>query len=102
MPAVAMTDHGNLFGAVEFYISGGEEGGVKPIIGCEVYLAPGAKIGKGRSAGPKEFKPPDTAGLEREGATRTWSSSVSRAHLDGFYYKPRTDRAGAGGVSTKV
>ena len=41
MPAVAMTDHGNLFGAIEFYQEA-QRAGVKPIIGCEVYVAPGS------------------------------------------------------------
>ena len=41
MPAVAMTDHGNMFGAIEFYNAANKEG-IKPIIGCEVYLAPGS------------------------------------------------------------
>ena len=40
MPAVAITDHGNLFGAIEFY-KAAEKEGIKPIIGCEVYMAPG-------------------------------------------------------------
>ena len=41
MPAVAMTDHGNMFGAIEFY-QAAQKAGIKPIIGCEVYLAPGS------------------------------------------------------------
>ena len=45
MPAVAMTDHGNLFGAVDFYQSAIKKG-VKPIIGCEVYVAPGERTDK--------------------------------------------------------
>jgi DNA polymerase-3 subunit alpha len=50
MPAVAMTDHGNLFGAVEFY-QNAEKAGVKPIIGCEMYVAPGSMHEKKASSG---------------------------------------------------
>src|SRR5512135_655722 len=46
MPALAMTDHGNLFGAVEFYKQV-TKAGLKPIIGCEVYVAPGSRLDKG-------------------------------------------------------
>ena len=49
MPAVAVTDHGNLFGAVEFYQKAMEHG-VKPIIGCEVYVAPGSRHDKSTQA----------------------------------------------------
>ena len=45
MPAVAVTDHGNLFGAVEFYRLA-TKAGIKPIIGCEVYVAPGSRLDK--------------------------------------------------------
>ncbi|MBN1592783.1 MAG: PHP domain-containing protein, partial [Candidatus Coatesbacteria bacterium] len=45
MPAIAMTDHGNLFGAIEFY-QACIAAGIKPIIGCEVYLAPGSRFEK--------------------------------------------------------
>ena len=45
MPAVAMTDHGNMFGAVEFY-NGAKKHGLKPIVGCEVYVAPESRHDK--------------------------------------------------------
>src|SRR5512135_2027554 len=48
MPAVAVTDHGNLFGAVEFYRLA-TKAGIKPIIGCEVYMAPGSRLDKRQS-----------------------------------------------------
>ena len=49
MPAVAMTDHGNMFGAIEFY-NAAKSAGIKPIIGCEVYLAPGSMHDKKASS----------------------------------------------------
>ena len=49
MPAVAMTDHGNMFGAIEFY-NAARAAGIKPIIGCEVYLAPGSMHDKKASS----------------------------------------------------
>src|SRR6202453_2839528 len=49
MPAVAMTDHGNMYGAIEFY-QAAEKAGVKPIIGCEVYMAPGSMVDKSASS----------------------------------------------------
>lgn len=90
MPAVAMTDHGNLFGAVEFYLAA-RKAGVKPIIGCEVYVAPAAKSLRKEVAGRKH-----ASHLTLLAASETGYSNlvklVSRAHLDGHYYKPRTDR----------
>ena len=50
MPAVAVTDHGNMFGAVEFY-SKAMNAGIKPIIGCEMYVAPGSRFTKGNARG---------------------------------------------------
>src|SRR6266436_3911912 len=54
MPAVAMTDHGNLFGAIEFYQEA-ERAGVKPISGCEVYVAPGAQRDRPPSRGESAY-----------------------------------------------
>ena len=49
MPALAITDHGNLFGAIEFYRQV-SKAGIKPIIGCEMYIAPGSRFDKGEGA----------------------------------------------------
>ncbi|MGH8898720.1 MAG: PHP domain-containing protein, partial [Egibacteraceae bacterium] len=51
MPAVAITDHGVMFGAVDFYRAG-QRHGVKPIIGTELYMAPGSRFAKGRGRAP--------------------------------------------------
>src|SRR5215510_190655 len=57
MPAVAMTDHGNLFGAIEFYQEA-QRAGVKPIIGCEVYVAPGSHKDARRRDGNRRITSP--------------------------------------------
>ncbi len=90
MPAVAMTDHGNLFGAVEFY-QAAEKAGVKPIIGCEVYVAPGSMHEKKASSG-KEAAYHFTLLAQNDEGYRNLVKLVSLAHLEGFYYKPRVDK----------
>ena len=90
MPAVAMTDHGNLFGAIEFY-EAARKAGVKPIIGCEVYMAPGDRRAR-ESGGMKEA----SSHLLLLACNRTGYQNLlklaSIAYLEGFYYKPRIDR----------
>ena len=91
MPAVAMTDHGNLFGAVDFYQQA-EKAGVKPIIGCEIYVAPGSMHEKKATSG-KDAAYHFTLLAETDAGYRNLVKLVSAAHLEGFYYKPRVDRA---------
>ena len=92
MPAVAMTDHGNLFGAVEFYQSC-TAAGVKPILGCEIYLAPGDMLEKTEVPGRKRATHLTLLAETNEG-WRNLQKLVTRGHLDGLYYgKPRVDRA---------
>ncbi len=71
MPAVAMTDHGNLYGAIEFYQEA-KKAGIKPIIGCEVYLAPGSHAGEEGRARAQAQLAPHAAGARQTRATRTW------------------------------
>ena len=91
MPAVAMTDHGNLFGAIEFYLSC-KKAGVKPIFGCEIYLAPGNMEDKKDIPGRKRACHMTLLAETDEG----WSNLqklVSLGHLEGLYHgKPRVDR----------
>src|ERR1035437_882784 len=104
MPAVAVTDHGNLFAAESFYHAA-KTRGVKPIIGCEVYVAKGSRhdrgestqreSGNGHSASPTE---PGQRGLnhlvllcENAEGYRNLIKLVSAGYLEGFYYKPRID-----------
>src|SRR6202045_3663887 len=94
MPACAITDHGNMFGAVEFY-DAMNGSGVKPIIGCEMYVAYGSRF--------------DKAGVEDQAADagsnnhlivlaatdkgyRNLVKLVSAGYTEGFYYKPRIDK----------
>src|SRR5213082_1752526 len=90
MPAVAMTDHGNLFGAIEFYQEA-QRIGVKPIIGCEVYVAPGSH--KDRPPSRRESAYHFTLLTENEIGYRNLVKLVTAAHLDGFHYAPRIDKA---------
>ncbi len=89
MPAVAMTDHGNLFGAVEFY-QGAQKAGIKPIIGCEVYVAPGSMREKKATSG-RDAAFHFTLLAHNDAGYRNLVKLVSQAYLEGFYYKPRVD-----------
>jgi DNA polymerase-3 subunit alpha len=89
MPAVAITDHGNLFGAIEFYQEA-QRAGVKPIIGCEVYVAPGSH--KDRPPSRRESAYHFTLLAENEAGYRNLVKLVTAAHLDGFHYAPRIDK----------
>ena len=89
MPAVAMTDHGNLFGAIEFYQEA-QRAGVKPIIGCEAYIAP--RSHKDRSSSMRESAYHFTLLAQNETGYRNLVKLLSTAHLDGFHYRPRIDK----------
>jgi DNA polymerase III subunit alpha len=87
MPAVAMTDHGNLFGAVEFY-NEAHARGVHPVIGCEVYVS---------QQGHKTRSDTDRYNhlvllCESQEGYKNLINLVSMGYLDGFYYKPRIDK----------
>jgi DNA polymerase-3 subunit alpha len=89
MSAVALTDHGNMYGAVEFFKQARKQG-VKPIIGCEVYIAPRSRFDKVAGEGEAYYH------LVLLAETQTGYSQlvelVSRAYTEGFYYKPRIDK----------
>src|SRR6202161_3950739 len=87
MPAVAVTDHGNLFAAANFY-SKAITHGVKPIIGCEVYVAPDNHKNRGAEAERSNHL---VLLCENEEGYRNLIQLVSTGFLDGFYYKPRVD-----------
>src|SRR5881392_2127421 len=89
MPAVAITDHGNLFGAVEFYQEA-IRAGVKPIIGCEAYIAPGSH--KDRPASRRDAAYHFTLLAQNETGYRNLVKLITAAHLDGFHYAPRIDK----------
>jgi DNA polymerase-3 subunit alpha len=90
MKALALTDHGNLYGAIEFY-NHAKAKEIKPLVGCELYLAAGSRLERtGRS---DEGKSIYHLGLLARDLTgyQNLLKMVSDAHLKGFYYKPRTD-----------
>ena len=89
-PAVAMTDHGNMFGAVEFYRKA-TEAGVKPIIGCEAYMAPGSRLAKDSGLANNDYYHLILLATNRTGY-QNLIKLVSKAYLEGFYYKPRMDK----------
>ena len=89
MPAVAMTDHGNLFGAIEFYQEA-KRAGIKPIIGCEAYIAP--RSHKDRPNSMREAAYHFTLLAQDEIGYHNLVKLISTAHLDGFHYRPRIDK----------
>ena len=91
MPAVAMTDHGNLFGTIEFY-QNCKKAGVKPIFGCEIYLAPQSMEDKKDLVGRKRSTHMTLLAETNEGWNNL-SKLVTKGHLEGLYHgKPRVDR----------
>lgn len=89
MPALALTDHGNLCGAIEFYKHATEHG-IKPIIGCELYVAPKSRHTKSKEDGAKYFHL--TVLARNETGYRNLVKLTSLGYLEGFYYKPRVDK----------
>jgi DNA polymerase-3 subunit alpha len=86
--AVAMTDHGNLYGAIDFYREARSRG-IKPIIGVEAYVAPGSRLS--REAGDNQ--PFHLTMLARnKTGYRNLLKLVTSSHLEGYYYRPRMDR----------
>src|SRR5688572_20826542 len=90
MPAVAVTEHGNLFSAVAFH-DAARKRGVKPILGCEVYVAPGDRTD--RSGTPGETANHLVLLAETNEGFHNLIKLVSSGYTEGFYYKPRIDKA---------
>ena len=90
MPAVAITDHGSLYGAIDFY-EAASKAGIKPIIGCEVYMAPGL-LSEKKSTSARDASSHFTLLAQNEAGYKNLVKLVSIAHLDGMYYKPRIDK----------
>ncbi|MCI2430562.1 DNA polymerase III subunit alpha [Candidatus Acetothermia bacterium] len=89
MPALALTDHGNLCGAIEFYKKAKEQN-IKPILGCEFYLAPKSRHTKAKEEGTKYYHLTVLARNER--GYRNLVKLSSTGYVEGFYYKPRIDK----------
>ncbi|HSW57659.1 MAG TPA: DNA polymerase III subunit alpha [Dehalococcoidales bacterium] len=89
MSAVALTDHGAMHGAIDFYLAA-KEAGIKPIIGCELYVAANSftsRLPKDKSSSHVVLLAKNLTGY------RNLLQLTSRAHVEGFYYKPRIDHA---------
>lgn len=91
MPAVAITDHGNLFGVIDFYRQA-TRAGIKPIIGCEVYITPRNRFEKRPSTDTEEATYHLILLAKDNSGYRNLASLVTKAYTEGFYYKPRIDK----------
>ena len=89
MSAVAITDHGQMYGVMEFY-KAAKKAGIKPIIGCEVYLAPASRKDMFEVGGVRYYHLILLA--ENETGYRNLVQLVSLANIEGTYYKPRVDK----------
>src|SRR3989344_5558998 len=89
MPALALTDHGNMYGAVEFYKKA-KAAGLKPILGVEAYLAPNSL--KDKNSGIDDKRHHLVLLAKNNEGYKNLLKLVSISHLEGFYYKPRIDK----------
>ena len=87
MPAVAITDHGTLFGVLEFYEKV-KKAGIKPLLGCELYVAPGSRHDRKAKGDHNHLV---VLAMDQVGY-HNLVRLVTQAHLEGFYYKPRVDK----------
>ncbi|MDD4775023.1 MAG: DNA polymerase III subunit alpha [Syntrophomonas sp.] len=88
MPAIAITDHGVLYGIIDFYREA-KKRGIKPIIGCEVYVAPRSRLDKDTRQAERNSHL--TLLCKNEVGYRNLTELVSRSYIEGFYYRPRID-----------
>src|SRR6202011_5736627 len=95
MPAIAITDHGNMFGAVEFFLKAKQQG-IKPIIGCEAYVAPGRRTDRVQPQRSDDVEGVGNFHLILLAASREGYRNLCRlltaAYKEGLYYKPRIDK----------
>src|ERR1043165_6182646 len=89
--ALSITDHGVLYGAIDFYQAVRAKG-IKPIIGCEVYVAPGSRLEKKSSSGGKDVYNHLVLLAKDETGYKNLVKLVSDAHIRGYYYEPRIDK----------
>src|SRR5256884_3895332 len=90
-PALAITDHGVLCGAIDFY-QAARDRGIKPIVGGEVYVAPGSRFDKKTASGGKDVYHHLVLLAKDEAGYRNLTKLATAAHLEGYYYKPRIDK----------
>lgn len=91
MNSLALTDHGNLHGALEFYRKA-KDAGINPIIGYEAYIAPGSRFDKGGASSSKDASYHLTLLAKNRTGFKNLVKLASAASLEGFYFKPRIDR----------
>ena len=89
--ALSITDHGVMYGAIDFY-QAAKAKGIKPIIGCEVYVAPGSRLEKKSSTGGRDVYNHLTLLASNETGYHNLVKLVTDAHVNGYYYKPRIDK----------
>src|SRR5438046_7823467 len=89
--SLAITDHGVLCGAIDFFKEAREKG-IKPIVGCEVYVAPGSRLEKKSSSGGRDVYNHLLLLAKDEAGYKNLIKLVTSAHLEGYYYKPRIDK----------
>ena len=89
IPALAFTDHGNMYGAMEFYFTA-QAAGVRPIIGCEVYTAKGSRLLKDKSSSRKD-NGHLTILAQNQTGYQNLMKLVTKGYLEGFYHDPRID-----------
>src|SRR5436190_15348341 len=89
--ALAITDHGNLHGVIDFYQEACKHG-IKPILGCEVYVAPGSRLDKKSAQGGRDVYHHLVLLAKDAAGYKNLVKLSTSAHLEGFYYKPRIDK----------
>jgi len=92
MDSVAITDHGNMFGVVDFF-DRADKAGIKPIIGCEVYVAPGDRRDRSPASSGRSYAYHLVLLVMNQQGYKNLSTLVTLGHLEGFYYRPRVDMA---------
>src|SRR5664279_4222182 len=89
--SLAITDHGAMYGAIDFYQAARAKG-IKPIIGCEVYVAPGSRLEKKSGSGTRDVYHHLGLLAKDEAGYKNLIQLTTAAHLEGYYYKPRIDK----------
>lgn len=89
MDSIAITDHGAMYGVIDFYRAA-REVGIKPIIGCEVYVSPGSRFDRETTSGEDRYYHLVLL-AENDQGYHNLMKIVSKGYVDGFYYKPRVD-----------
>ncbi|MGN0372117.1 MAG: DNA polymerase III subunit alpha [Enterocloster sp.] len=90
MDSLAVTDHGVMYGVIDFY-KAAREAGIKPILGCEVYVAPGSRFDRENTSGEDRYYHLVLLAENNKGY-QNLMKIVSKGFVDGFYYKPRVDQ----------